>query len=76
MPRHRPSLVAGDTMARMTREDLVSEYDRLSRALVKKKAEPVVSDAVLECFTDAELGLLIKDSAMRLSLILRKEISG
>lgn len=60
-------------MAKVTREDLVTEYDRLSRALVRRKAEPVVSDAVLDCFTDAELGLLIKDSALRLSLILRKE---
>jgi hypothetical protein len=60
-------------MAQVTRDALVSEYDRLCRALVKRKAEPVVSDAVLDCFTDAELGLLVKDSALRLSLLMRKE---
>lgn len=51
---------------RPTREDLVREYDRLMRQLVIAGAEPVVTDAVLDCFSDLELGMLIKDSALHL----------
>jgi hypothetical protein len=58
----------------VTRDELVREYDRLMRQLVKQGSEPVVTDAVLDCFTDAELGLLVKDSAMRLSLLLRRDL--
>lgn len=54
------------TRHRVTRDELVSEYDRLMRQLVKQGSEPVVTDAVLECFTDVELMLLIRDSALRL----------
>lgn len=74
VPRHCPSLVAGDPVAKVTREDLEHEYGRVSRALIRRGADPPVTNAVLECFTDAELGLLIKDSAIRLSLILRKDL--
>ncbi len=58
---------------RATREDLIREYDRLMVQLVKQGSEPVVTDAVLDCFTDLELGLLIKDSALRLVRLRRLE---
>jgi len=58
---------------RATREDLIREYDRLMRQLVKAGAEPVVTDAVLDCFTDIELGALVKDSALQLVRIRRLE---
>jgi len=51
---------------RVTREDMIREYDRLMRQLVVAGSEPVVTDAVLDCFTDLELGMLIRDSALRL----------
>ena len=53
-------------MAPVNREDLVREYDRLMRQLVKNGLEPVVTDAVLDCFSDMELMALVKDSALRL----------
>lgn len=56
-----------------TREELVSEYNRLMVLLVKQGSEPVVTDAVLDCFTDADLGALIRDSALRLVQLRRLE---
>jgi hypothetical protein len=71
--RYGSPLVQHETLAvrvtrqhRATREDLIREYDRLMRQLVIAGAEPVVTDAVLDCFTDIELGALIKDSALQL----------
>jgi len=58
---------------RASREDLIREYDRLMVQLVKQGSEPVVTDAVLDCFTDLELGLLVKDSALRLVRLRRLE---
>ena len=58
---------------RVTREDLIREYDRLMRQLVVAGSEPVVTDAVLDCFTDLELGQLVRDSALRLVQIRRME---
>lgn len=50
----------------MTRADLEAEYDHLLRQMVIVGCEPIVTDAVLDCFNDAELGALIKESALRL----------
>jgi hypothetical protein len=50
----------------VTRDQLIADYDRLCRQLEKAGAEPVVSSAVLDVFTDAELGALIRDCALRL----------
>lgn len=50
----------------MTRDELESEYDRLCRQLVTAGVSPTVSDAVLDVFTDAELGALVRDAALRL----------
>lgn len=50
----------------MTRDALVADYDRLCRQLEKAGAEPVVSSSVLDAFTDTDLALLIRDSALRL----------
>jgi hypothetical protein len=58
---------------RVTREDLIREYDRLMRQLVKQGSEPVVTDAVLDCFSDVELGMLVRDSALRLVQLRRLE---
>ena len=50
----------------MTRDALIADYDRLCRQLIKAGAEPVVSSAVLDAFSDEELMVLIKDCAFRL----------
>lgn len=60
-------------MAQLIRADLVAEYDQLVRQLVKAGGQPVVTDAVLDVFTDAELGLLIRDLALRLVQLRRLE---
>lgn len=57
----------------MTRKDLLDEYDRLMREMVKVGLQPIVSDAVLEVFTDGELRALVKDSAFRLLRFRRLE---
>lgn len=49
-----------------TRDELLSEYDSLTRQLVKAGIDPVVSDAVLDVFSDGELAALVKDAARRL----------
>jgi hypothetical protein len=50
----------------MTRAALIVEYGRLCVLLEKAGSEPVVTGAVLEAFSDAELGLIIRDCALRL----------
>ena len=57
----------------MTREQLVAEYDRLCRLLGKAGLEPVVSSAVLDVFTDEQLGALISYDALRLVRLGRLE---
>jgi len=49
-----------------TRDELLSEYDRLSRLMVKAGLELTVTDAVLDVFSDGELRALIKDCVRRL----------
>ena len=49
-----------------TRDELLSEYDRLSRLMVKAGLELTVTDAVLDVFDDAMLRALIRDSTRRL----------
>ena len=56
---------------KVTREDLIAEYDRLSRQLVKVGGAPVVSDAALEIFSDGEIRALVKDVALQLIRIRR-----
>ena len=57
----------GRAMREPTRDELLSEYDRLCGRLVAEGLEPtVVTDAVLEVFSDGELRALIKDSVRRL----------
>jgi hypothetical protein len=63
------TLAAGN----MTRDQLVAEYDRLCRLLEKAGLEPVVSSAVLDVFSDAELGALISYAAFRLVRLGRLE---
>jgi hypothetical protein len=55
----------------VTRDALIADYDRLCRQLEKAGAEPVVSSSVLDAFSDEELALLIRDSALRLVQIRR-----
>jgi len=50
----------------VTRDQLIADYDRLCRQLVKAGMEPVVTSAVLDVFTDQELGVLIRDASQRL----------
>lgn len=50
----------------MNRDELLIEYDNLLRQMVKVGLEPVITDAVLDVFTDGELAALVKDSALRL----------
>jgi hypothetical protein len=50
----------------VTRDSLIADYDRLCRQLEKAGAEPVVSTLVLDAFSNEELALLIRDSALRL----------
>jgi len=50
----------------VTRDALIADYDRLCLQLQKAGAEPVVSTSVLDVFSDEELALLIRDSALRL----------
>jgi hypothetical protein len=57
----------------VTRADLLGEYDRLLRQMVKVGLEPTVTDAVLDCFTEPELRLLIKDAVLRLVQVRRLE---
>jgi hypothetical protein len=55
----------------VTRDQLISDYDRLQRQMTKQGLEPVVTAAVLDVFTDAELGMLIKDCALQLIRVRR-----
>ena len=57
----------------MTRDQLVAEYDRLCRLLDKAGLEPVVTSAVLDVFSDEELGALISYAAFRLVRLGRLE---
>jgi hypothetical protein len=57
-----------------TRDQLLEEYDWLCCQLRRAGAEPVVTDAVVEVFTDGELSALIRDSAMRLVKLRRFEV--
>lgn len=57
----------------MTRDQLIAEYDRLCRLLGKAGLEPVVSSAVLDVFTDEQLGALISYDALRLVRLGRLE---
>jgi hypothetical protein len=57
----------------MTRDQLIAEYDRLCRLLEKAGAEPVVTSAVLDVFTDEDLGRLISYTAFRLVRLGRLE---
>ena len=54
------------TTPQYTRAELLSEYDRLMRQMVKAGLEPVLTDAVLDVFTTTELRYLIKSEALRL----------
>lgn len=49
-----------------SRAGLIAEYRLLMVQLYRAGIDPVVTDEVLDCFTDAELMLLVKDSALRL----------
>jgi hypothetical protein len=49
-----------------TRDELLSEYDRLSRLMVKAGLELTVTDAVLDVFDDGMLRALIRDCVTRL----------
>jgi hypothetical protein len=60
-------------MAELNRSELLYEYDRLLREMTKVGLDPVVTDAVLDIFTDSELRALIKDSALRLIRFRRLE---
>lgn len=57
----------------MTRDALIADYGRLCRQLEKAGAEPVVTSSVLDAFTDEDLALLIRDSALRLIQLRRLE---
>jgi hypothetical protein len=57
-----------------TRDELLSEYDRLSRLMVKAGLELTVTDAVLDVFDDGMLRALIRDSVRRLVRI--RELEG
>lgn len=57
-----------------TRQALMVEYDRLALQLHKAGTEPVVSVAVLDTFSDAELKELVKDCVRRLIQLRRLEL--
>jgi len=61
------------TPPKPNRADLLFEYDRLCRLLVKSGGEPIVSDAVLDVFTDGELMILVRDTAFMLVRLRRLE---
>ena len=52
-----------------TREELLAEYDRLLRLMVKAGLEPTVTDAVLDVFDDGMLRALIRDCVRRLLMV-------
>jgi hypothetical protein len=58
----------------MNRDQLLEEYDWLCCQLRRSGAEPVITDAAIEVFSDGELVALIKDAAMRLVRIRRFEL--
>lgn len=49
-----------------TRDELLAEYDRLSRQMVKHGLELTVTEAVLDVFDDGMLRALIRDCTRRL----------
>lgn len=57
----------------VSRQDLLDEYDRLLRQMSHVGLEPTVTDAVLDCFSEPELRLLIKDAVLRLVQVRRLE---
>jgi hypothetical protein len=57
----------------MTRDSLIAEYDRLCRLMTKAGVEPVITSAVLDCFSDDELAALISYTAFRLVRLGRLE---
>jgi hypothetical protein len=57
----------------VTRDQLLEEYDWLCCQLRRHDAEPVITDAAVEVFSDGELTALIRDAAMRLVRIRRFE---
>lgn len=67
MSRHSQALVVYEALeAGVTRDHLLRDYERLCRQMERAGMEPVVSSAVLDVFTDEELGVLIRDTALRL----------
>lgn len=57
-----------------TRAELLLEYDRLSRLMVKAGLELTVTEAVLDVFSDGELGALIRDCTRRLVRVRELEL--
>lgn len=49
-----------------TRDELLAEYDRLLRQMIKAGLEPTVTDAVLDVFDTGMLRALIRDCTRRL----------
>lgn len=49
-----------------TRDELLAEYDRLMRQMIKAGLEPTVTDAVLDVFDEGMLRALIRDCTRRL----------
>jgi hypothetical protein len=56
-----------------SRDALIADYDRLCRLLERAGMEPTVTSAVLDCFTDLEVGELIVDATQRLLRLRRFE---